>query len=287
LTIQALQLLYNESSSGQDSYVLGAQTQARFQAGPWTAIASFLNQHWNRPDALLQASAFEVQATTTGSGTTSFPVPGEGPGCSTNGNLPKFAPCAFAPNGMTNATFIDASGKAHFVSGFDLADFILNNQFKTGMERFPLNLLLEFDENLDATAHPLSAATGTPVLTTLGSQNKAYGFDVSLGQTVRKNDVQFGYSWYRHEQDSALASIAESDQRAPTNVLQNKIYGSWKIRANTVANITLWRGRVLNTFLENNAALYNNWGGAKSTITTAGQQEPWLNRLQFDLIYTY
>jgi Putative porin len=286
-TIQALQLLYNESSSGPDSYVIGVQTQAKFQAGPWTAIASFLNQHWNQPDALLQASAFQVQATTTGSGTTSFPVPGEGPGCSTNGNLPKFAPCAFAPNGMTNATFIDASGKAHFVSGFDLADFILNNQFKTGAERFPLNLLLEFDENLDAAAHPLSAAAGTPVLTSLGSQNKAYGFDVSLGQTVRKNDVQFGYSWYRQEQDSVLASIAESDQRAPTNIVQNKIYGSWKIRANTVANVTLWRGRVLNTFLENNAALYNNWGGAKSTITTAGQQEPWLNRLQFDLIYTY
>jgi hypothetical protein len=52
---------------------------------------------------------------------------------------------------------------------------------------------------------------------------------------------------------------------------------------------------VLNTNLENNAALYNNWGGSvsnafvpgKSTISAPGQQEPWLNRFQFDLIYTY
>src|ERR1700720_2929626 len=56
-TVQAMELLYNESSTGQDSYVLGAQAQARVKAGPWTATASVLNQHWNRPDALLQATA--------------------------------------------------------------------------------------------------------------------------------------------------------------------------------------------------------------------------------------
>lgn len=296
VTVQAIELLYNESTTGQDSYVLGAQGQTKFQAGPWSATASFLNEHWNRPDALLQASAFGVGATTTGSTTAgSFPVPGEGPGCSTNGNLPKFAPCAFAPNGMTNATFLDSAGKPHFYSGFDLTDFILNNQVQTGASRFPINLLLEFEDNLDAAAHPLSAATGNPVLTNLGSQNKEYGGDVSVGQTKNKNDFQLGYSWHRQEQDSVLASIAESDQRAPTNILQNKLYANWKLRSNTTANFTWWYGRVLNTNLENNAALYNNWGGfvsnaavaGKSTIAASGHQEPGLNRVQFDLIYTY
>lgn len=295
-TVQAIELLYNENSTGQDSYVLGVQAQTKFQLGPWSATASFLNEHWNRPDAVLQATAFEVGATTTGSSTAgSLPVPGEGPGCSTNGNLPKFAPCAFAPNGMTNATYLDSSGKAHFYSGFDEADFILNNQIKTGVERFPINLLLEFEDNLDAAGHPLSAAKGNPVLTSVGSQNKSYGGDISVGQTAHKNDLQFGYSWLRQEQDSVLASIAESDQRAPTNILQNRVYANWKLRSNTVAGFTWWHGRVLNTNLENNAALYNNWGGSvsnafvagKSTITAPGQQEPWLNRFQFDLIYTY
>jgi hypothetical protein len=296
ITVQALELLYNESSSGQDSYVLGAQAQARLKAGPWTATASFLNQHWNNVDALLQASAFEVGATTTGSSTAGpFPVPGEGQGCSAVGNLPKFAPCAFAPNGMTNSTYIDAAGKPHFRSGFDIADFILNNQFATGSGRFPVNLLLEFEENLDAAAHPLSAASGNPVLTNLGSQNKYYGGDINVGQTVKRSDLQFGYAWYRQEQDATLATIGESDQRAPTNIIQNRVYANWKVRSNTLASFTWWRGRTLNTFLENNAALYNNWGGSvtnaavpgKSTISTIGEQEPWLNRFQFDLIYTY
>ncbi|MCU1270270.1 MAG: hypothetical protein JWN74_1564 [Acidobacteriaceae bacterium] len=295
-TLQAMELLYNESSTGQDSYVLGAQAQARLKAGPWTATASVLNQHWNRPDALLQATAFEVGATTTGSSTVgSLPVPGEGQGCSTNGNLPKFAPCALAPNGMTNATFIDASGKPHFYSGFDLLDFIVNNQIQTGANKFPINLILEYEQNLDAATHPLSAGKGNPVMTDLGSQNKTYSGDFSVGRAVRRNDLLFGYAWLRQEQDAVLASIAESDQRAPTNILQNRVYANWKVRSNTLASFTWWYGRTLNTNLENNAALFNNWGGfvsnaavaGKSTISAPGQQEPWLNRFQFDLIYTY
>lgn len=295
-TIQAMELLYSESSTGPDSYVLGAQAQGRFHAGPWTGTASVLNEHWNYADALLQASAFEIAATTTGSSTVgSLPVPGEGQGCSAVGSLPKFAPCAFAPNGMTNATYLDASGKPHFYSGYDLLDFILNSQISTGITRFPVNLLIEYEQNLDAAAHPLSATGKNPVLTNLGSQNKEYGADFSFGRAVRRNDVLFGYAWLRQEQDAVLASIAESDQRAPTNVLQNRVYANWKVRSNTLASVTWWYGRTLNTWLENNAALYNNWGGVistpavsgKSTISTIGQQEPWLSRLQFDLIYTY
>jgi hypothetical protein len=68
--------------------------------------------------------------------------------------------------------------------------------------------------------------------------------------------------------------------------VQNRIYANWKLRANTVAGFTWWRGRVLNTYLENNAALLNTWGPS-ATIKTAGQQEAYLNRLQFDLVYTY
>jgi hypothetical protein len=293
-TVQGITLLYNESSTGQDSYVLGAQAQTTFHAGPWSATASLLNEHFNRPDAILQASAFAVGATTTGfqpTGTptpapvTGIPVPGEGQGCAKGSVInPLFPPCIFAPNGMTNATTVDASGKPHFYSGFDEADFILNNTIKTPMPRLPINWLLEFEDNLDAQAHPLD--TKAHVLTGLGSQNKEYGSDFSVGQTKNKNDFQVGYAWLRQEQDSVLASIAESDQRAPTNIVQNRIYANWKLRANTVASFTWWHGRVLNTFLENNAALLNTWGPAK-TIATAGQQDPYLNRLQFDLVYTY
>jgi len=302
VTVQGIELLYNQANGkpgvpSQDSYAIGGQASARVQFGPWTATPSFLTLKWNRPDAILQQSAFAVGATTTGyqpatpkggaapSPITGIPVPGEGQGCAKGTGFASFAPCVFAPNGMTNATYVDSKGVAHFYSGYNYADFILNNQVQTGLKRLPVNLLLEFLDNLDAEAHPLD--TKGKVLKNLGSQNKEYGFDASVGQVKNKNDIQLGYAWYREEQDAALASFVESDQRAPTNVLQNRIYALWKLRANTLASFTWWRGRALNTYLENNVALFNNYNGSVPTIAKAGQQEPYLNRLQFDLIYTF
>jgi hypothetical protein len=282
-TVQGIELLYNESSAGQDCYALGTQASAKLQFGPWTSTPSFLSLKWNRPDAILQASAFAVQATTTGAAgppaVGPFPVPGEGPGCAKGLGGPSFTPCPFAAYGMTNATFIDSKGLARFYSGFNYADFILNNQIKTGLERLPLNLLLEFEDNRDAENHPLDAQG--KVMPGLGVQNKEYGADFSVGQTKNKNDVQFGYAWLRQEQDADIASFGESDQRTPTNLLQHRIYALWKLRTNTLGSFTYWRGRVLNSNLENNAAL------TQKTITTAGQQEPWLNRFQFDLIDSF
>jgi len=301
INIQGIELLYNQANGklgipSQDSYTLGMQIAGRLVFGPWTVTPSFLSLKWNRPDAILSASSFTTGATTTGyqpptptGGTTpapitGLPVPGEGPGCAKGTSFPGFPPCVFAPNGMTNATYVDAKGVVHFYSGYNYADFIIPNQIQTGLTRLPINVLLEFLDNLDAESHPLS--TKGTVLTNLGSQNKEYGFDASVGQVKNKNDIQIGYAWLREEQDAAIASFVESDQKAPTNILQNRFYALWKLRANTLASITWWRGRVLNTYLENNAALFNNYSSLP-TISKAGQQEPYLDRLQFDLIYTF
>jgi hypothetical protein len=296
-TVQGIELLYNEANGksgvvSQDSYALGGQVSAKLQVGPWTATPSLLTLKWNRPDALLSESAFTTGATSTGflpagavKPTTGIPIPGEGQGCAKGNGFPGFAPCVFAPNGMTNATVVDSKGVVHFASEFNYVDFILNNQIQDGFARLPINLLLEFLDNPDAVAHPLNSKGN--VISSLGSQNKEYGFDFSLGQTKNKNDLQFGYAWYREEQDAAIASFVESDQRAPTNILQNRIYALWKLRANTLASFTWWRGRALNTNLENNAALFNNYNTSVPTISKAGQQESYLNRLQFDLIYSF
>jgi len=301
VNIQGIELLYNQANgklgiASQDSYAVGGQIAGRFVFGPWTVTPSFLSLKWNRPDAILSASSFTTGATTTGyqpatptGGTTpapitGLPVPGEGPGCAKGTGFPGYPPCVFAPNGMTNATYVSSNGTVHFYSGYNYADFIIPNQIQTGITRLPVNVLLEFLDNLDAENHPLS--TKGTVLTHLGSQNKEYGFDASVGQVKNKNDIQIGYAWLREEQDAAIASFVESDQRAPTNILQNRIYALWKLRSNTLASFTWWRGRTLNTYLENNAALFNNYS-ALPTISKAGQQEPYLDRLQFDLIYTF
>jgi len=283
VSLQAYQLLFNENNdakvlTGHDSFAVGGQLAGRLQLGILSSTASLGVLNWRNVDAILNANPFAVQATTTG--TTSpavgpLPTPGEGPGCAKGQGLPAFPPCVYGPQGFTNATFLDSNGTPHFLSQFLYLDLILNNQVQTGLKRFPLNLLLEYENNLNAADHPLDAA-GNP--TTLGKQSHAYLVDVSLGQSKNKNDLQFGYAWLRQEQDSAISSFVESENRAPTNILQQRIYVLWKLRQNTVASYTFWLGRTLNSGLQH---------AVVASGVTAGETEPWLQRHQFDLIYSF
>jgi hypothetical protein len=273
-TVQGMQLLYNEVAKGDDSFALAGNVSAAFQLGPLTTTPSFTLIDWGFPDAILNASAFATQATT--SGTPPIQVPGEGPGCATGSGLPSVPPCAIASNGMTNATFVDAKGQRHFLSGFEYADFILNSQLKTGLSRFPLNLLLEYENNLKAASHPLDSKG--KVITSIGSQNQAYLGEISIGQIKNKNDLQFGYGFWRSGQDSILATFSESEQRAATNIIEHHIFASWRVRSNVVAAYNAWIGRTLNSNLQH---------AVLAPGVTPGETEPFLMRHQFDLIYSF
>jgi len=315
VNFQLMQLFFNETSGtgglyhGHDSFAVGGQLAGRLQLAKfWSMTPSFTILNWRYSDAILNSSFFAAGATSTNninvldpSGKViSFPVPGEGPGCSTPGSsgLQSSQACAFAPNGMTNSTFVDASGHLHFLSRFLYADLILNNTFKTKWSRLPINLLAEYENNLNAADHPFDYTVkgavpdpGAVVRTDLGKQSHAYLADISIGQQKSRGDIQVGYAFLRQEQDSVISSLNESDQRAPTNTLQHRIYALWRIRANTTASFTWWHGRTLDPFLQNAALApglkISDTPGVGVLVPGSGQSEPWLNRLQFDLIYTF
>ena len=93
------------------------------------------------------------------------------------------------------------------------------------------------------------------------------------------------------EQDATIASFNESDQRAPSNILQHRFYALWRIRQNTTASFTWWHGRTLDPFLQNAVLApgmkVSTTPGTGILVPGTGAKEPWLNRLQFDLIYTF
>jgi hypothetical protein len=247
VTFTGMQLLFNEIAgaagpvSGQDSKALGGQISTRMQLGSHvTMTPSFSGLKWQLTDAILNEPA------------------------AVNGGT---AVAAFAPNGMTNCT-TGASPNRHFCSGFLYADFIDTFAFKTPWEKFPFNLTVEYEKNLDAA----------PSTVTHTKQDKLYLFDFNVGRSSKKNDLQFGYSWWRQEADSVIASFNESDQRAPTNILQNKLYFNWKVRNNVTLGATAWIGRTLNTFLPN---------AVRKNGIAVGAQEPDLIRTQFDIIYSF
>jgi hypothetical protein len=329
LNLQFMQLFYNEVAgtnsrslglfgNGHDSFAVGGQIGGRLEPlAFWTLTPSFTILNWRNPDAVLNSSAFALGAANAGGsttvtvGATTYPItvvvtaPGEGAGCATikgGTSFPQPASstlvggCAFAANGMTNSTYLDANGNAHFLSHFLYADLILNNQFKTGWARLPLNLLLEYENNLNAADHPYDySAAGVGSTSTpngsLGKQSHAYLADISLGQVKKKGDFQLGYAFLRHEQDATIASWGESDQRAPTNILQHRVYALWRVAPNTTAAFTWWHGRTLNPYLENAVLApgmsVSTTEGTGHLVPGSGAQEPWLNRFQFDLIYTF
>jgi hypothetical protein len=333
VNVQFMQLLYNEVSgtssksvglfgNGHDSFAVGGQIGGRLQPLKfWTLAPSFTLLNWRNPDSVLNSSAFAVGATNaggTGTGSitvngTTYPItvvvgttaPGEGAGCaSIKGGPGSPQPssstlvggCPFGANGVTNSTYLDANGNAHFLSQYLYADLILNNQFKTGKDRLPINLLLEYEDNLNAAKHPYDyTATGVGSTSTpnasLGKQSHAYMADISVGQQKKKNDFQIGYAFLREEQDAAIASWGESDQRSPTNVLQHRFYGLWRVAPNTTAAFTWWHGRTLDPYLENALLApgmkVSTTPGTGVLVPGSGASEPWLNRLQFDLIYTF
>ena len=315
LNLNLMQLFYNEASGtgglyhGHDSFAVGGQVGGKLQLTKWwTMTPSFLVMNWRYPDAILNSSFFSVQATSTNNTgvvdvngkVISFPITGEGPGCNTpsSSGLQSSQACTFAANGMTNSTYRDTANHLHFLSGFLYADLILNNTFQTKWKRLPINLLAEYENNLNAASHPydytvtgVQADPGAVVRTDLGSQSHVYYVDFSVGQQKARGDFQVGYAWLRHEQDATIASFNESDQRAPSNILQHRIYALYRIRQNTTAAFTWWHGRTLDPFLQNAALAQgmkiSDTPGVGVLVPGSGQSEPWLNRLQFDLIYTF
>lgn len=264
ITFNGMQLMFNEASGGTDSFAAGGGASTKIQLAKWLTLTPSYNiLNWRNADVIAQAASPATPL--TGSAATRV----------------------FNANPMTNATRncgavaspnpeCRAGGSAHreFVSKFLTSDFILNADIKTPLRRWPLKLTGEFLQNLNAENENPAA---------VGKQDTAFWGEAAFGQQKAKNDVQVGYSFAHVEQDALIGQFADSDFRAQTNVLQHRVYGQWRVKNNVTAAYTLFVGRTLNCRLQN-AALAS---GFTCSTTGAGNAEPWLKRMQFDLIYSF
>lgn len=166
-----------------------------------------------------------------------------------------------AGNRNTNAT-IGAGANIRYASKFLYADFISDTTVKTWSEKYPLHLTLDFLDNPRA----------------LSDRNTALWAEAAIGNARDKHDLQFGYAFGHIEQDAVIAAFNESELRAPTNEIQNKIYVQWLPQRNTTFTFTDWIGRTLDRNLQN---------AALPPGLPANQQDPYLNRMQFDVTYKF
>jgi len=275
-----MQLFFNETSGGFDSFAAGAQVGGRLQAGKRVTVTpSYTLMNWRNADVIAQ------NASPLGGATRII-----------NANALTNATRNCGGGGQAGCRATTGTATREFVSKFLYSDLIIDTSITTSSARWPVRLLAEYLQNLNAeNADPLA----------IGKQDNAYWFEVNVGQTRNVNDLQFGYSFAHVEQDALISQFSESDMRAPTNVLQHRLTAAWRARPNLVANYTFWIGRTLNCSLQN-AALASGplqsiaANGSPTTLSGSrtytcnggaanpnNDPEPYLKRMQFDLIYSF
>jgi hypothetical protein len=266
VSFTGMQLVFSEVSTpnipqgfltGADSFAAGGQASTTFNIGSRiTVTPSYTLLNWRNADSIAQAY-----------------VRGALPPASIDGILNPTATTAAldSTNANSNDTISTGSGTSRldrFRSRFLYSDLILDTEVKTASERFPVKLLFDYNQNLNAAT---SLVTGT-------KQDKGFWMETALGRITNPHDFQIGYTFMRIDQDAVLAAFTESEKRAGTNVLQHRIIFNYKLAKNTTFNLTHWIGRTLNTHLPN-AQLAP---GRSSALP-----DPYLNRSQIDLVLTF
>lgn len=255
VTAQPVVLFFNEVGAGPDSNAVGAQFSTRWQLGKYiTATPSYMLLNWNGSDAIAQA-ANPVTLPQPITPATGLPLP----------TPVSQQPRVINANNLTNATLIKGTGTGQrrgFVSDFRYSDLVLNLAIKTPWPRFPWAVQAEYLDNLRAR----------------NSQGQLHMFETAWGQTRNKNDFQFGYSFARIEQDAVISQFVESDYRAPTNVVQHRTFFNFAVSPAVTTSYTLFVGRTLNRTLQN---------AAVAPGLPVGLQDPWLKRMQLDIVYKF
>lgn len=136
--------------------------------------------------------------------------------------------------GTAYATGVTSISNAQFASKFSLLDNIARFDINTGNARFPVYLLGDYVQNMEACAN-LPNIAGAPANTSsvtykqtvnspcISSQRRGYWMEGRVGRLQEKRDVQFGYTNLYIEREAVLGNFNFSDIRQGTNVTQHRI----------------------------------------------------------------
>ncbi|MBX3173424.1 MAG: putative porin [Gemmatimonadaceae bacterium] len=112
----------------------------------------------------------------------------------------------------------------------------------------------------------------------------AYRAGVSAGQLREIKDLQFTWALFHIGREAVIGTLNEQDLRASTNAATHRFGASLRILPNAVFNAALWRGRLLDP----RATTSLLPAGTRTTCVGGGAcREPWLNRIQVDVAYTF
>lgn len=177
------------------------------------------------------------------------------------------------PIGVTSVS------NAQFESKFGLFDSIARFDITTPSDKWPIAIIGDYVQNTEACANvPFLAAAPANTASIHYSQSanfscnanqrRGYWGEIQVGRAQKSGDWQFDYARIMIEREAVLSNFDYSDIRQGSNVSEHRAMVTYQVHRNVQTDFTTLIGRPLN-------------------FASTTPPQPWLERLQFDLIYTF
>lgn len=255
-----------QRADGLDGFIAGGQLQTRWKLGDRVNLGLHVAAlNVANPDFIAQAhSTNPITANLAGV---------------LQGNFPNTNSVRTNPAGLV----------VGYASRFLYLDTIAQLGVNTARARWPINLTLDFNNNVRAT-RIIQNNSASPTGQVDNPERSAFGLDLQFGRLAEHRDIQFGYSLFIIERDAVIGAFTESDKRAGSNIRQHRLNFSYQWLNNVSLNYVLWLGRLQNA--QDSIALVPGGqraipGGACNAAPYDGCKENILKRMQFDLSYRF
>jgi hypothetical protein len=260
------------------SIVYGGQLQTTWQLARWLkfgAFSGFYSYHNADPIALALAKANAKNPQTPFTG--ALPL---GTGNTVqNSILTTIASNVVTIGGTAFPTGVTSITNAQFASKFGLFDSLARFEVTTPWQKWPVTIIGDYVQNTEACAN-VNNLLAAPVNTSSvqysqstnfacnSHQRRGYWGEAQVGRAQKRGDWQFEYARIFIEREAVLSNFNYSDIRQGSNVTEHRAMIIYEAHRNVQLSFTGLIGRPLNL------------GNTKPP-------ENWLERLQFDLIYSF
>ena len=259
------------------SAVYGGQVQTEWKLASWAkleAYTAYFDYHNADPIALaLQtASAKNPQSPLAGL------APLYGNGFVQNSMIVTKGADIVTINGTGYKTGMTSVTNAQFASKFGLLDTIAQLDLKTPVTRWPVTLLGDFVQNTRACTnlhdiHPAPANTGTEVFTQTTNapcdprQRHGYWLEGRVGRLEEGGDYQVAYTRMFIEREAVMSGFDFSELIQGSNVSGHRVEFGYNLQKDVELALT---------------GLFN-----RPLTNTGSPKQPFLSRLQVDVIYRF